>query len=222
MTGGRRLSGRILALCAVLAGCGRDGIVAPDGAGGNEIAGDYRGFTMSVRDAGFVRSAIGGHEIIVVMLTDFADVCAAVARGAINIEFLELYQNVPDSAVMSWTIIGRNADGTPGSVDPGPIAVGFPCFEGECLPPPLAAPPGGDFAFPLMSRADGRCRPADTNLDTTSTTIAARLHLTSVSRGEGGRVTGTFEIADRGQRLHGRFDARYCAVIGRDPDAPGC
>lgn len=158
---------------------------------------------------------------MVILLSDFGDVCGAVARGAINLGLFELYQNVPNSRLLSLNIVGQDPSGRPGRLDAGPIVFAVPCPVEAC--PGLPQPPlDRDWGFPLLSSADSHCKHSPTPVDFRSRTLRVSLELTSISRDPGGYVVGTFEIDDAGESLAGRFRARHCPTIGPDPDAPGC
>ncbi len=212
----------VLAAAALALGCGSAGsAVAP--AEGPPRPGDagaatgvLKGFRLGVRDAIYVDQRTGGRELMVILLSDQRDACAALAEGALSLELFEPQQRRRGSRFLAWTVVGPDAGGR---IVEGPVEAAVPAFMG---PSPLPPKTAGAYGFPILGMVDAQCRTAFAPV--TLGQAAISLHLSEVPDDPDGVVSGEFAVAEGGQRLSGRFKARSCGLPAgfRRPPPPPC
>jgi len=178
------------------------------------VSGELLGFGLEVNDAVFVSSQPGARaEILLVLLTDLQDACAALSDGLIDVDVFDSRLRVPGAKLLSWHIVGGLGDQGE-LIGEGEVEVAIPAFEGASARP---AQGDGAVAFPRLVETDDHCQQRQTQWSPVE--LEASLQLLEVDRSATGRVLGQFELSQQGDRLGGSFAARACPTVS-DTAAP--
>lgn len=149
-------------------------------------------------------------DLLIVAMADVPDVCGLLDTDQLTIEIFEPFIGVPGASLLTWNVVGRDASGAGGTIEPGTIPFAILPFEGASPRPP---PAGGDYGYPLLTRTTPECVSAGYQYDVRSTqaelVIESFSSTTAVVRG---RYTITEAGASGSTTLTGAFAAVPCAA----------
>lgn len=149
-------------------------------------------------------------DLLIVAMADVPDVCGLLATDQLTIEIFEPFIGVAGASLLTWTVIGRDASGAGGTIEPGTIPFAILPFDGSSPRPP---PPGGDYGYPLLSRTTPECDGAVYHYDVRNTQAELVIEsFTSTTAVVSGRYTITEPGAGGPTTLSGAFTAVPCAV----------
>jgi hypothetical protein len=162
----------------------------------SHVEGSLPAFELALEDAIFVATPLpGGGQGAFIHLTELSNACDLARDGQIQFELAETRQARAGSRFVTWTLVTRDAERAP--IAPGTVPFAVPDTQQR-----------GVVGFPLVGVSGDRCQTHEIAYDPSR----VRLELDRFEPRDGGIAEGSFEIAHRDHRLHGRFRARYCAL----------
>ena len=215
---------RFLASVVLLTACG-GASAGTMPVGRATIDGRADGFDLETASAAFYLFEPPGRQVpkvLVLVLSDLPDTCAALRQGHIRIELGEHTVQRRGARTLSWMAFAGHVGDEFHELETGRFVLGAPPFEG---PSPLPAPPGQPYGFPVASTSRADCSLEyhfrDLFDSDASPPRDAALVLETFDRGPPGVAAGRLEIRLPSGRIAGRFRASRCDLTDRPRGDPG-